>query len=201
MNEAQALGVGRCRGRGDLDRLRDRHARAQHRGPQRGSFAAGARGDRRLAGHDTRRDRQGGPGGGAARLDRAADLQRRGRGDRHRIRGEVLRGLHADPRAREHRRPELRRDGPVRVGGRPERQGRDERSRGCAEGRRRKPGLERRPQHLGDGDLALNRSQHVVSRGEHRALRNRRRGSARSRGYRVHHSRAGRGARRSRAAE
>ena len=70
----------------------------------------------------------------------------------------------------------------------------NERSRGCAEGRRRKPGLERRPQHLGDGDLALDRSQHVVSRGEHRALRNRRRDSADSRGYRVHHSRAGRGA-------
>ena len=66
--------------------------------------------------------------------------------------------------------------------------------RGGAEGRRRKPGLERRPQHLGDGDLALNRAQHVVSRGEHRALRNRRRDSAHSRGYRVHHPRAGRGA-------
>ena len=44
-----------------------------------------------------------------------------GEPSRHRIRGEVLCGLHADPRAREHRRPELCRDGPVRVGCRPER--------------------------------------------------------------------------------
>ena len=50
-----------------------------------------------------------------------------GRRGRHRQGGEVLRGLHANPRAREHRRPDLRGDGSISIGFRSEQSGGNER--------------------------------------------------------------------------
>ena len=91
--------------------------------------------DRRLAGHDARGDRQGGSGGGPPRrielptcnvADEAIDTGSE---------AKCFAELHADPCARDHRRPTLqRRSASTCRLAEPERPGRHERPRSCAEG-------------------------------------------------------------------
>ena len=63
------------------------------------------------------------------------------------------------------RRPDVRGDGPLRVRRRSQRSEGDERRGGCREGRGRPADLERRPEHLGDRDRALERAEHELHGG------------------------------------
>ena len=118
--------------------------------------------DRRLGRHEPDGD-QGGNEGGRARevprpsCDVAEQEIENGR------RRALLRAVHADPRARGVRRADVRADGPLRRGERPDESGRDERRGRRAEGRRGQARLERRPQHVGDRDSARDRAQRLAT--------------------------------------
>ena len=133
---------------------------------------------RSSAARTCRRRRSGRHRGGRARGCRGARLRRRRRGDRHRRGGALLRLVHAHPRARGDRRPDLRGDGPLPVGRRSRRPGRNQRRGRGGQGRAGQPDLQRPAEPLDQRDRARDRAQRLLHGRADRDLRDRRRDRA-----------------------